>query len=400
MAADDTIGPPLTTQFAGQGGPLFWFSLRMGLLSILTLGIYRFWMKTRLRRWYWSAIRPGGHPLEYNGLPEEKLLGFLIGVVFLAFYIGIVNLLLMFISFSLFEGNVAAYVLSFVGVIPLWFFARYRARRYVLARTRWRGIRFGLEPGAWGYAWRAMVHWALTLITAGLLWPRMTFALEKYMTDRTFFGTARLEQGGSWIMLYRPFLHVLGPGLVLALSVLWASLHEDPPLALIAPMILAPLWLCYGIVHYTTRSFALLSTHKTCDGIRFDARPRPWRVFRIYALGYGLTALVVMIPLLPIAGLIGYAELAEGLGADVSLDPFSDTSSGLLTILSVWLYFAVFLLWSTLRSVFVTLPLMRHYSETLTLLNTAALDTIGQRDRDEFAEAEGFAEALDVGAAI
>ena len=64
---------------------LLWLALKMDFLTILTLGIYRFWMKTRLRRWYWSAIRPGGHPLEYLGDPFEKLLGFLIAVVILAF---------------------------------------------------------------------------------------------------------------------------------------------------------------------------------------------------------------------------------------------------------------------------------------------------------------------------
>ena len=64
-------------------------------------------MRTRLRRWYWSAIRPGGHPLEYVGDPIEKLLGFLFAVVVLAFYIGIVNLVLMFFSFALFNGNTA-----------------------------------------------------------------------------------------------------------------------------------------------------------------------------------------------------------------------------------------------------------------------------------------------------
>ena len=106
---------------------MFWLALKTSFLTVLTLGLYRFWMKTRLRRWYWSAIRPGGSPLEYTGDPLEKLLGSLIAVVFLAFYIGIVNLLLMFLSFSLFQGNVAAYFLSFLGVIPLWFFARYRA---------------------------------------------------------------------------------------------------------------------------------------------------------------------------------------------------------------------------------------------------------------------------------
>ena len=142
----------LQTEYIGRRGRLFGLALCTGLMTVLTLGMYRFWMKTRLRRFYWSAIRPGGQPLEYVGEGLEKLLGFLIAVVFLAFYIGVVNLILMFLSFSLFQGNVAAYVLSFLGIIPILFFAQCRARRYILARTRWRGIRFGLEPGAWGYA--------------------------------------------------------------------------------------------------------------------------------------------------------------------------------------------------------------------------------------------------------
>ena len=167
----DTLG----TEFVGRRGALFWLALKTGALTILTLGMYRFWMKTRLRRWYWSSIRPGGHPLEYVGDPIEKLLGFFIAVVILAFYIGIVNLLLIFVSFSLFQGNGIAYLISFVGVIPIWFYATYRARRYVLGRTRWCGVRFGLEPGAWGYAWRALLHWAITIVSFGLLWPRMTF---------------------------------------------------------------------------------------------------------------------------------------------------------------------------------------------------------------------------------
>ena len=199
----------LQTDYVGTRGHLFRLALTSSVLTVLTLGIYRFWMKTRMRRFYWSAIRPGGQPLEYVGEPLEKLLGFLIAVVILAFYIGIVNLLLMFLSFSLFQGNYAAYAVSFIGVIPIMFYARYRARRYILARTRWRGLRFGMQPGAWGYAMRALLHWGLTILTLGLLWPRMTFLLEKYRTDRTFFGTERFSQGGEWRMLYRPFLPLL-----------------------------------------------------------------------------------------------------------------------------------------------------------------------------------------------
>jgi hypothetical protein len=66
----------MQVEFVGSRWALFWLALKTGFLTVITLGIYRFWMKTRLRRWYWSAIRPGGHPMEYVGDPIEKLLGF------------------------------------------------------------------------------------------------------------------------------------------------------------------------------------------------------------------------------------------------------------------------------------------------------------------------------------
>ena len=59
----------LTTDFAGRRAGLFWLALKASLITVLTLGLYRFWMKTRLRRYYWSSIRPGGLPLEYAGEP-------------------------------------------------------------------------------------------------------------------------------------------------------------------------------------------------------------------------------------------------------------------------------------------------------------------------------------------
>ena len=58
--------PPasLSITYSGRKGPMLGLALRTGILTILTLGFYRFWAKTRLRRYYWSAIRPGGIPLE------------------------------------------------------------------------------------------------------------------------------------------------------------------------------------------------------------------------------------------------------------------------------------------------------------------------------------------------
>lgn len=391
----------LATEFVGKRGRLFKLALLTGLWTVLTLGFYRFWMKTRLRRWYWSSIRPGGLPLEYVGDPLEKLLGFCIAVVILAFYIGIVNLILMFASLSLFASNFTAYAVSLVGVIPIWFFATYRARRYVLARTRWRGVRFGLEPGAWGYAARALWHWLLTIVTLGVLWPRKTFYLEKYRTDRTVYGSVTLQQNGTWTMLMPVFVHVLIGGCLLGVAC--SGVYTNTP-SIMGLFVVAVPWFAFGVVFYTAQSTHLLAAHKSAGDVGLSARPQSGVIARIYGFGYLATGLIVTVPLVPILAVVGYLQSARLAAATWDTNLSEGAILGLplwvWTILGVFAYFAVFLMWAVLRHCFVTMPLWRHFAQTLTIENPAALATIRQKDRDEFREAEGFAEALDLGAAI
>ncbi len=416
--------------FVGRRGALFWLALKTGFFTILTLGFYRFWMKTRLRRWYWSAIRPGGHPLEYLGDPIEKLLGFFIAVVILTFYIGIVNLLLMFVSFSVFNSSWVGYLASFAGVIPIWFYARYRARRYVLARTRWRGVRFGLEKGAWGYAGRALLYWTLTIVSLGILWPRMTFLLEKYRTDRTYFGSAKLVQGGRWQMLYRAAVPFLAFLVLLLVTIIWvvftepivenlpSSLDEFMQTDLIfdgkegpfgienpARLLLIPICLfglLFGAIHYRWVAKRIMANYKSAEGVTFASALNGPRITMIYVLGNFIAYIVLVIGMLLLlllsAVFFGFETLFSEHSGDMNL--LSDWPRWAALVLLGAVYLGVFLMWGVLHNTFVTFPIMRHMALTTTLPNTIGISSISQRARDEFAEAEGFAEALDLGAAI
>lgn len=429
-SGESTDNQGLEVDFVGKRGALFGLAFRTGVLTVLTLGFYRFWMKTRLRRWYWSAMRPGGHPLEYVGDPFEKLLGFFIAVVVLTFYIGILNLLLMFASFSIFSASWVGYAASFAGVIPLWFYARYRARRYVLARTRWRAVRFGLEKGAWGYAGRALWYWVLTIITLGILWPRMTFLLEKYKTDRTFFGSAKLVQGGNWPMLYRAAWPFLGGVAMTAVILLWVIVLDPilPETAMADGEFLrtfefifdggrlfyewnAPerLWLLtvslsvvgYGMIYYRWVSKRIMANHKHAPGVRFASGLSAPRVAMIYSLGIFISymALVAGIVALVMAafGIFGPSVVESYLGVEIG---GVDLPRWLSFVALGAMYLFVFLMWGVLHNTFVTFPLMRHMALTTTLPDVSGLSRVSQRERDAFAEAEGFAEALDLGAAI
>lgn len=399
---DPAAQSSLDTEFVGRRPRLFRLSFLGAIWTLLTFGFYRFWMKTRLRRWYWSAVRPGGLPLEYVGDPVEKLLGFFMAVVVLAFYIGIVNLVLMFLSLSLLSSNFTAYAASLIGVIPIWFYARYRARRYVLARTRWRGVRFGLEPGAWGYAGRALWHWAVTILSFGALWPRKTFFLEKYLTDRTLYGSQKLNQGGDWVLLVPAFAHVYVSGAITWLCAL-GLIYEHLDAGFVWIFALSVPWFIYGVIHYTVEAKRILTGHKSAGAVRAQAAPQIGVVARIYIFGYLATALTCLIPVSPIIVAVGAVETAR---ITAAYDPNLEGGLVLGLPVAVWsilgaaAYVMVMLIWSSLRHCFVVMPLWRHYAQTLTLENTDALTDIGQKSRDDFQEAEGFAEALDLWGAI
>lgn len=67
---------------------------------------------------------------------------------------------------------------------------------------------------------------------------------------------------------------------------------------------------------------------------------------------------------------------------------------------AIFVYTSTLLFFSVFRQTFVLFPVWRHYAETLTLTGGEHLRDIAQRARDEAGEAEGMAEAFDLGAAI
>ena len=57
--------------------------IRGAALLAVTLGIYRFWFATDVRRFLWSNTEIAGETLEYTGTPYELLIGFLIAIALL-----------------------------------------------------------------------------------------------------------------------------------------------------------------------------------------------------------------------------------------------------------------------------------------------------------------------------
>lgn len=414
----DVSGHSIAVDYRGAPTPLLKLGLATTFLTVLTLGIYRFWARARIRRYFWSALAPGGDALEYTGTGLEKFLGFLIAVAFLAVYLGLVQLGLSFAGLSMLsEAETQAQVLArmagqsitLVAVLPLIFYAQYRGRRYILSRTRWRGLRFGVDRAAMGYVWRGMVHSLLTVATLGILLPRQLFLLEKYKVDRTWFGTGRFEQGGRWWSLYPATKHILVGALLIILPAILMATRQEPVVWAIVVAVLGAVWLPVGIVYYIVHSFRILTGHKTLHGvIAFSSKPRTGRVIGLYMLGSTAASLIASTVATLLLGVAGGVVAAMAGGANpldveamLSGTMQLDQLTGLLAVGGIALFYIVFtVLFSALALVFIRQPMLAHYAAETEILNTGALRNIRQRADDGMVEAEGFADALDIGAGI
>src|SRR5712671_3268420 len=164
----------------------FWRLLAHGaVLLMLTLGIYRFWLTTDVRRFLWSSTELAGESFEYSGTARELLLGFLIALAIL------VPLYTVFFLIALGLGSVGETLsspLALLVLTVLGHYAVYRARRYRLTRTVYRGVRFHQSGSAWRYAICAVFWWTLILSTLGLVYPFAQSRLERFKMRNTFFG--------------------------------------------------------------------------------------------------------------------------------------------------------------------------------------------------------------------
>ena len=138
-AAD--IQRSLGVRFLGDAGAYWRLLVRGALLLMVTLGIYRFWLATDVRRFLWANTEVAGETLEYTGTPFELLIGFLMAVAILVpVYAGFFLAALDLGTIGQLSGVIAFAALGVLGQ-----YAVYRARRYRLTRTIYRGLRFSLS---------------------------------------------------------------------------------------------------------------------------------------------------------------------------------------------------------------------------------------------------------------
>jgi uncharacterized membrane protein YjgN (DUF898 family) len=216
--------PAASTAFSGERRAFLKLVSRGAALELITLGFYRFWLATDIRRHLWANTVVDGDAAEYTGRGKELLIGFLFAMAILVpiyltyFLIGVEaeHLLL----------RVEAEQLKALAGVPLVIaffafgqFAIYRARRYRLTRTVWRGVRFWMDGSGWSYAGRSMLWALLVVFTLGLAWPWREAALERYKMQHSHYGDLQGSfEGRGWEFFKRAWW--LLPSALISLALL------------------------------------------------------------------------------------------------------------------------------------------------------------------------------------
>ena len=172
------------------------------LLGVITLGFYRFWAKTNVRRHIWSSVHVNGEPLEYTGTGMELFKGFLV-----VFFVLLLPYILAVAVISLVQGpeSVLAITLQYafiLAVYVLWGFAVYKARKYQLSRTNWRGIRGTLVGSAMTYSLLYFGSLLAKSMSFGWATPVMNTVLQEQITNDMRFGDAAFKFKGRAGPLY------------------------------------------------------------------------------------------------------------------------------------------------------------------------------------------------------
>lgn len=221
-------------------GEILGLTLVTGLLTVVTLTIYRFWGRTRVRRLLWRRTLLLGDPLEYAGTGWELFVGFLKVLVLVILPLVLVErgiavweqsaiqdaiaemqteirkrpagtpLPNMFaIMWSMKDHMIGPWLsrYAYLGlVVFLIGFGVYVARRYRLTRTRWRGVRGNQDGRPLAYAGRYLGFVVALIFTLGLVLPLRNASLWRYRYRHTLFGSTRFSSTASARGLYGRFL--------------------------------------------------------------------------------------------------------------------------------------------------------------------------------------------------
>jgi uncharacterized membrane protein YjgN (DUF898 family) len=204
-------------RYHGSGGDLFGMVIVNAIFTILTLGIYSFWARNKVRQFHYSHTELDGDRFAYHGTGGELLRGALVaGAVSFVLALGLTLAMDAVGSDNVETGLDRAplatgvvIVAFYVILIPLVIYAVNASRRYRLSRSSWRGIRFSFHGRFNDFGALILRGVLLTIVTLGLYTPFFQNDRRRFLVNNARFGSEPFMYIGEGRTLFYPFLKAL-----------------------------------------------------------------------------------------------------------------------------------------------------------------------------------------------
>ncbi|MCA6489240.1 MAG: DUF898 family protein, partial [Chitinophagaceae bacterium] len=121
----------------GKGFDFFKIQIVNFLLQIVTLGLYYPWAKANTLEYLYSHTTLQDHPFSFTGTGKEMFRGYVKLLVFMGI---LLSLFFILVTNNMGGWGLLLIYLTLFLLIPL---ALHGSYRYRMAKTSWRGIRFG-----------------------------------------------------------------------------------------------------------------------------------------------------------------------------------------------------------------------------------------------------------------
>jgi len=362
--------PAVRVDFTGDRGEFRRLVTRGAALELVTFGFYRFWLVTDMRRHLWSNTSVDGDAAEYTGRARELLIGFLFALAILVpIYLGYFLVTIEFERWRSFASTPL-----FISFYAFGQFAIYRARRYRLTRTVWRGVRFWMDGSGWVYALRAMLWGLLVFMTLGLALPWRQASLERYKMRHTYYGNlvGDFEGRGSEFFKRAWGLWICSPLAIMFLP-------------------LAP----FFYAEFKAREWRWWLNGIRIGGVSLDSSLPHDAFYGLYWKVIGWSVLLMSVLGAYVAGCTVAVVRLSGLPFEQILGPDAARSIPLLASIMIG-YFAVALAANIVMRVYLQRDLWARVLQTVQVRHIAAAADVEARGELATALGEGFADGLDV----
>jgi uncharacterized membrane protein YjgN (DUF898 family) len=185
---------PRSLKFNGSGGALFGILIVNFLLTVITLGFYYPWAKSKRMKYLYAETELDGSRFTFHGTGAEMFKGFIKAIGILIVVYGVFFL-------SLMSGNMVLRILGFVFFFAVFMLlgplAIHGSLRYKMSRTSWRSIHFGYRGDRKELVIMYLKGIFLSIITLYIYLAWFSCNLRRYIIGNIRFGSISFKYEGK-----------------------------------------------------------------------------------------------------------------------------------------------------------------------------------------------------------